>query len=709
MSYAVRNPWWPCLGLLLVVSVAGAAAQDDLDAALEQATKAALEKISPVVVQIRTIGGLEIVGSNVRKGLGPTTGVIVDPDGYIISSSFNFASKPAAVTVSVPGYAEPLNARVVAQDQTRMLTLLKVEARNLPTPTFVPKSEIRLGQWALAVGRTWSEGVSGPPSVSVGIISAKDRVWGKAIQTDAKVSPVNYGGPLIDLEGRVLGILVPLSPQKDDETAGVEWYDGGIGFAIPMEDLIAVLPRLKEGKTLVRGLLGIRMKSRDVYSAAPVIGEVGPGTAAAKAGLLPEDLILEVDGKPVSRYAQIQHILGTKYAGDRVRLKVKRGDQVLDLPDIELTAAPEVTALAYLGILPMRDDPEPGVAIRYVFPQGPARQAGLRAGDRILKLNNAPVLDRFALAVAIRRQAPGSEATLEVKRKDAEKPEKITVRLAEMSAELPEDELPEGTLKQALAPKQPLILPGGDRPGGPPGGPQPGPRPMPQPRPMGQPRPDDGRNVPAPPKPDSPKGLIQHTDPATGHAYWLYVPETYDPNVSHGLIIWLHPPGDSMEQAMLRVWQDLCKKHHLILYGPKADNPTGWLTSEADFIKADLRKILADYTIDRSRIVTHGLGQGASFALYVAFDSREWVRGAAVFGGALPTLPRDLTGLQLSFFLVGGGRDPEIEAFRAIKPAMEERKFPVNYRELPEHGNGYVTDPGVLRSLLSWIEGLDRI
>src|SRR5438045_3720475 len=83
---------------------------------------------------------------------------------------------------------------------------------------------------ALALGRTWAS-ADAPPSVSVGIISALDRIWGKAVQTDAKVSPVNYGGPLVDVQGRVQGILVPASPRGQDETAGHEWYDSGIGFA----------------------------------------------------------------------------------------------------------------------------------------------------------------------------------------------------------------------------------------------------------------------------------------------------------------------------------------------------------------------------------------------------------------------------------------------------------------------------------------------
>ena len=98
----------------------------------------------------------------------------------------------------------------------------------MPTPA--PKESLRLGQWVVALGRTWSEGPSSPPSVSIGVISALGRIWGKAIQTDAKISPVNYGGPLIDLEGRVAGVLVPLSPRSEDAVAEAEWYDSGIGF-----------------------------------------------------------------------------------------------------------------------------------------------------------------------------------------------------------------------------------------------------------------------------------------------------------------------------------------------------------------------------------------------------------------------------------------------------------------------------------------------
>ena len=117
-----------------------------------------------------------------------------------------------------------------------MLVLLKVEAEpKLPVPESVPSAEMRVGQWALAVGRTFE---ASRPNVSVGIVSALGRIWGKAIQTDAKISPNNYGGPLVDISGRVLGVLVPMSPDGSGEMAGVEWYDSGIGFAIPLEGVL---------------------------------------------------------------------------------------------------------------------------------------------------------------------------------------------------------------------------------------------------------------------------------------------------------------------------------------------------------------------------------------------------------------------------------------------------------------------------------------
>ena len=193
----------PLLLAALALALPAARADDDLDDLKEKAIKAAVARVAPCVVQIETPGGTDMVqsagGGMIRRGIGPTSGLIVSADGYIISSAFNFANKPATIVVSVPGQKERYVAKVVATDQTRMLTLLKIEAAGLPVPAPAPKADIKIGQTALAVGRTLPDSIDEPPSVSVGIISALGRIWGKAMQTDAKVSPTNYGGPLVDL------------------------------------------------------------------------------------------------------------------------------------------------------------------------------------------------------------------------------------------------------------------------------------------------------------------------------------------------------------------------------------------------------------------------------------------------------------------------------------------------------------------------------
>ena len=176
--------------------------------------KEAVRKVAPSVVQIVTEGGTDMVvttpkGPVFRKALGPTTGVIVSADGYIISSAFNFLNNPTDILVSVPGHADPYVAKKIATDRNRMLTLIKIDKAGLPVPAAVPVKEIREGQWSIALGRTLNSKRDAPPSVSVGVISALGRIWGKAMQTDAKISPVNYGGPIIDIQGRVQGILIP--------------------------------------------------------------------------------------------------------------------------------------------------------------------------------------------------------------------------------------------------------------------------------------------------------------------------------------------------------------------------------------------------------------------------------------------------------------------------------------------------------------------
>src|SRR5713226_4964749 len=153
----------------------------DLETIRDQAVKAAARRVGPSVVQIQTSGGTDIIGSGprgaqVRKGMGPTTGLILTADGYMVSSAFNFANKPSSIDVAVPGHSTRYIAKVIATDTTRMISLLKIEALGLPVPTAAPKKEIKIGQTTLALGRTLEPDVNKSPTVSEGIISAVERI-----------------------------------------------------------------------------------------------------------------------------------------------------------------------------------------------------------------------------------------------------------------------------------------------------------------------------------------------------------------------------------------------------------------------------------------------------------------------------------------------------------------------------------------------------
>ncbi|MDB5312298.1 MAG: mucD 5 [Gemmataceae bacterium] len=702
--------------------LAGPARADEVDrnAATEMATKAAAARAAPSVVKIETAGGLEVVGGGgkgpggpggpptpgIARGTGATTGLIVDPDGFVVTSSFNFANKPTDIFVTIPGRPTRLVAKIVATDQTRMLTLLKVDAKDLPLPPVFAKQDVRVGQWALALGRTLDPNTDHPPSVSAGIISATNRLWGKAFQTDAKVSPANYGGPLVSIDGRVFGVLVPASARAEGETAGFEWYDSGIGFAIPLEDIRAKLPALKQGKDLRRGLLGINPQSPDAYNSQPVIGAIQPDSAADRAGLKVGDRIVAIDGKPVPNFSTVQHILGPKYEGDVVKVKVARGDKETEFPSIALLGTATAYVNAFLGILPMRDDPTPGVQIRFVYPKSPAEAAGLKAGDRIMKLGRADAMalaavrTRQQLTAALAQLLPGTAVKIEVKRKEGEKVETVTAKLTTVPDAVPE-KLPmpssagkalEGQPKKGKEVFAPMAPP---------------------PTECGEEAapPDDPFKDPKKDKEKIETGYLERTDEGLGRKYWLYVPDNYDANVSHGLIVWFHPAGQGGKdgEKMARTFREFCEEHHFIMMGPKSNNAEGWVPSETELVMADVKRVLGQYTFDRARVVAHGMGNGGQMAFYVGFNARDVFRGVATIGSVLGTLPKDNVANQpVSFFVAVGDKDPLLKDVEASKGALEEKRFPLVYRVVKETGKEYF-DVKAFAELLNWLDSLDRI
>ena len=709
----------------------GLRAQPDANEDTEKAMKAAAAKVAPSTVRIETAGGQDMVvwtdrasGAPIRKVAGPTTGVVVDPDGLIITSSFNFINKPTDIFVNVPGKGRAV-AKVIATDQSRMLTLLKTDMKGLTVPQAFPKKEIEVGLWSLALGRTLNPNVEQSPSIGGGIVSAVGRIWGKAVQTDAKISPNNYGGPLIGIDGRVMGVLVPASHQSEGDNAGVEWYDSGIGFAIPLEDIMRVLPKMKVGTagkpvSLRGGLFGVPQPQPDQYLSPPVIAQVVPDSAAEKAGVKGGDTVISVDGKPIYTLAQFLHTIKPLYEGDSFAMKVKRGDKEMDIPKVTLQGVQTAIEPGFLGILPMRDDPEEGLEIRYVYPNSPAAKAGLKDGDRIMKVGNAQAKGTTAFAGRDRfmqimgQFTTNTDVNLEVKRKADGKVETVTARLVPFTEEIPVKLPPVSSVKRALEkPKNP--------------------EPKVPPK-KGEPKKDEpkkGEPKKDEPKKDGPKkeevkkddakkdapkiekGLIKKKDAAQGRDYWVFIPRNYDPNVAHGLVVWLHPAGREGRDAddMVNMFEDYCEDHHLIMMGPISTNKDGWVPSETEGIIADINAVIGQYTIDKQRIVAHGAGIGGQMAYYVGFNARDLVRGVATSGAVLASQPKDLVPNQrLQFYIAVGDKDPIAKDIADSKPKLTERKYNVILRVIKNLGKQYIGDsPLDFLDMILWMDSLDRM
>lgn len=624
----------------------------------EQAFQQAAVLADPSIVRIDTIGGLDVVG-NVLTGTGPTTGVVVSADGHIITSSFNFLSKPASILVTLPD-GRRFPADLVAGDKSKMLTLLKVEHTGLTPIAAAPKSDIRVGQWAIALGRTYDNTF---PSVSIGIVSALNRIWGRAVQTDAKVSPVNYGGPLVDVEGQAIGILVPLSPQGGNEAAGVEWYDGGIGFAIPMDDVYAVLERLKAGEELRAGLMGVSFEAMGPLAGEARIDRVRPLSPADKAGLEPGDVIVEADGTAIERVPALQHILGAKYAGEVVALKVWRGEETRAV-EVPLVGELVPYESAFLGILPARlpaAATAAGVEVREVLADSPAQRAGLARRDIVTAVGDTPVASAAELLDQVSRLPLGETTPLSFVRDG----ETRTLTLA--------------------------------------------PGPIPETVPADVPT----ANIPAYTSPDgadAPRtGRFTDKLPGGDQEFWAYVPPQYNPEYGHSLLVWLHPPGDTMEASLMRLWQTHCDRRGIILVGPKAADVSGWTPGDSEFVSGVVAHLREQYTVDPARIVVHGHGAGGVFAFHVGFKHRDLFRGLVIGSAPLRAPPPDNDpDFRQQLYLVCGANDPLLPAVTQTAEGLRRLKFPVTFAELPDAGEQY-PDGEAVEQIVRWLDALDRI
>ena len=345
-----------------------------------------------------------------QQSLG--SGVIVNPDGYILTNN-HVVDGASDIKVYLSDKRE-FQAKVIGTDPKTDIAVLKIEAKSLPALELGNSSDLRIGDIVFAIGDPFGIG----ETVTMGIVSATGRGnlgienYEDFIQTDAAINPGNSGGALINLHGDLIGINTAI-------LTGGSGGNQGVGFAIPISMAKAVMDQILAHGKVVRGYLGVYIQDvtpeiAKVFGLSQgggaLIGDVTPDTPAAKAGLRKGDIILELNGEPVTARSQLQVRIAQTPPGATVRLKIWREGKTQDinvtlgeLPEKSARATPgEKTSGALEGVEVQTVTPDlaeqlnlpagtRGVVVTSVDPSSPAAAAGLSRGDVIQEVNHRPV------------------------------------------------------------------------------------------------------------------------------------------------------------------------------------------------------------------------------------------------------------------------------------------------------------------------------
>ncbi len=365
------------------------------------------------------------------------SGFIISADGYVISN--NHVVKDADEVVVRLADRREFTAEVVGTDERSDVALLKIDATDLPTVRLGTKHELKVGEWVLAIGSPFGF----DHTVTAGIVSAIGRSLPREnyvpfIQTDVAINPGNSGGPLFNLRGEVVGV----NSQIFSRTGGFM----GLSFAIPIDVAMDVADQLRAKGRVSRGWLGVliqdvtRELAESFGMAKPqgaLVAKVLEDSPAKSAGFEVGDIVLAFDGQDVERSSDLPPIVGSTRVGTDVPVKILRNGKTLELTvrtaelpeedalrasvggDKPGTASADKLGITVTDLSPEQrqenDAPEHGVLVTEVR-DGPAKKAGVRAGDLVLMLDNNKVRDAEAFKSMAAELPPGKAVSILVQR-----------------------------------------------------------------------------------------------------------------------------------------------------------------------------------------------------------------------------------------------------------------------------------------------------
>ncbi len=270
--------------------------------------------------------------------VGTGSGVIYSEDGFIITNNhvIDFADEVEVTLYDNRKY----KASVIGRDEKTDLAVLKIEATDLPAIRIGNSDDTQVGDWVLAVGNPFEL----TSTVTAGIVSAKGRslhmmsknAIESFIQTDAAVNPGNSGGALVNTQGELIGINTAI--------ASMTGSYAGYSFAIPVNIVTRVADNLIQYGSAKRGTLGIMIADMDSdlskelmidISQGAYISELVPGGAAQLAGLLPDDVIVQVNNHEIKNVPDLMAVVGESNVGDLLKIKVNRHGKIKEI-DVKL-------------------------------------------------------------------------------------------------------------------------------------------------------------------------------------------------------------------------------------------------------------------------------------------------------------------------------------------------------------------------------------
>jgi len=367
----------------------------------------------------------------VEHGLG--SGVIVSPDGYIVTNN-HVVEGATDIRVTMTN-REVLPAKVIGTDPLTDLAVIKVDGKNLPSVPWGDSAKLRPGQTVLAFGNPYGFRFT----VTRGIVSALNRPNpdssdrrkpGEFIQTDAAINPGNSGGALVNARGELIGINTFLISSNGSFS--------GMGFAIPTQIAEPTVETLIRDGKVSHGLIGIGISDVTPDNAkffqmsnasGAVVTQVEPNSAGGKAGLKTGDVITELNGHPITDAGQLQMEVGQKHPGDTVKLEVMRDGKTMNIPvTLQAMGAANGTASSgsehgkgrwglSLGDLGQgeRDQLQVpsnvrGAVVEDVQPGSPADNAGLQQGDVIVEVDRHSEQSADDVAKALSNVPKGQDA-----------------------------------------------------------------------------------------------------------------------------------------------------------------------------------------------------------------------------------------------------------------------------------------------------------